>query len=368
MEGKKKIIILITILLTAISVTSGDWVFPQEKGKKKGMAPPPSPVVVAKITKGAIAPHQDFTGSVFFHTVSDLSSEVSGKVDEVFFEEGDRVKKNQVLLQLNSEVLEKRLDVISANYEEALVELEKSKLDLKRIKKLFKEDSVAEQTFDDYRYKVTGLDRKVASLASSVKQLKVELDKKRIRAPFEGVIIEKFANPGEWFDPGVKVATIAELRVFDIVVDVPGTILPYVKKGMEVDIFAGEKAFKGGIFAIIPTGDISTRTFPVKIKVTTDLPLFGGMEAVVALPSGAKKESFIIARDGIVSSFGRQGVFIVTEGKALMIPVIVTGYSGLMAGITSDKLKEGMEVVVKGNERLRPGQPVKPIPSKGMVK
>lgn len=356
MSMKKVFLILGFTMMAATPLAGKGEAQPKKDGGNK--QPPPAQVVVSVVKTGILAPHAEFTGSVYFSEVSDLSSEVSGRIDEVLFEEGDFVKEGQVLLKMNADILQERVEVKVANYEESRTELEKAKLDLKRIENLYRQDAVAEQTFDDYRYRVTTLEKKTSSLKSEVNQLTVELEKKIIRAPFNGIIIKKFADRGEWLDPGVKIATVAKRSSFDIVVDVPDRIINLIGKGMEVDISAGGRKFKGRVFAIIPMGDIATRTFPVKIRVSTENPLMEGMEAIASLPEGEKRKSFIVPRDAVVSVFGTTALFVVVDSKAQMIPVTIIGFRGLEAGVEGKGLEEGMMVVTKGNERLRPGQAV----------
>ncbi|MFC1837730.1 efflux RND transporter periplasmic adaptor subunit, partial [Thermodesulfobacteriota bacterium] len=64
----------------------------------------------------------------------------------------------------------------------------------------------------------------------------------------------------------------------------------------------------------------------------------------------------LVPRDGLVTKFGQNVVFVLEEGRAKMVPVQVQGYSGLSAGITAPDLEPGLQVVVKGNERLFGGE------------
>ena len=109
---------------------------------------------------------------------------------------------------------------------------------------------------------------------------------------------------------------------------------------------------------------MATRTFPVKIRVANDGTLAEGMEARVHLPQGVGGKTLIVPRDAIISTRGQVVVWAVIDGKAAPMPVYVVGYRGLSAGVKSKVLKEGMDVVVKGNERLRPDQPVAAQPMK----
>ncbi len=302
--------------------------YAQEK-KQQGM--PPAQVVVSEVSTGMVAPEAEFVGTVYYQEVSDVACEVDGKVEEVSFEEGLRVKKNFVLVKLNS-------DLVRSDYDKAA-------LDFNRAENLYKEDLISEQAYDERRFEK--------------ERLEIIIRKKTIRAPFNGVIIKKHVERGEWLSPGSVVATIARDDVIDIIVEVPESIISIITPGMKVKVKAGEKEINGKIFVIIPQGNISTRTFPVKIRADNSQSLMEGMEAMVNLPVAKKEKVLIVHRDAVITVFGNTVVFAVIDSKAKMIPVKVIGYKGMKAGIQANGLKEGIKVVVKGNERLRDGQIVK---------
>jgi RND family efflux transporter MFP subunit len=317
---------------------------------------PLTKVVVSEVSTGTVAPEAEFIGTVYYQEISDVASEVYGKVEMVKFEEGKRIKKGHVLVKLGSDLLKKTLQATKASHEQVLSELEEARRNLKRAESLYKEELIAEQIYDEHRFRVKGLEKKSASLKAEVERLETELQKKTIKAPFDGVVIKKHVDRGEWLSPGSVVATIARDDIVDVVVEVPERIIKFITPNMEVIVKAGGKTIKGKVLAIIPRGDISTRTIPIKIRVKNRFSLIEGMEAKVALPMGPKKKTFIVPRDAIISMFGRSVVFAVIDSKARMIPVKVIGYKGMMAGIYAEGLKEGMKVIVKGNERLRDGQ------------
>ena len=103
---------------------------------------------------------------------------------------------------------------------------------------------------------------------------------------------------------------------------------------------------------------MATRTFSVKVRLRNPGSLFEGMEARVGVPSGARLEGLMVPRDAVLKQFGMDVIFVVEEGLAKMVPVSVSGFEGLKAGVSAEGLIEGMKVVIKGNERIRDGQPV----------
>ncbi len=299
-----------------------------EDEKQSGM--PPAIVVVSEVTSGMIAPQAKFVGTVFFAEVSDVACEVDGKVETLNFEEGHRVKKDAELVKINSDLL--------------LSDIEKAALDFKRAERLYTEGLIPEDEYDARRFEK--------------ERLEIILSKKTIRAPFAGVILKKHVERGEWLSLGSVVATIAADDVVDIVVEVPERLLKFLSPGMEIGVSAGGSELKGNIIAVIPRGDISTRTFPVKIRVANTTSLVEGMEARVTLPEGEEMKSLIVHRDAVLNVFGNMVVYTVQDSKAAMVTVKVSGYKGMIAGIQAEGLEAGMKVVVKGNERLRPGQEV----------
>jgi len=348
--------ILHTTLILLILICASPALVPAENSEKEQM--PPANVVVSKVTTGTIAPEEEFIGTVYYLEVSDVSAEVSGAVEVTKFEEGQRTTRGEALVKLNSNLLEKRLQARVASYEQVLSDLERAQNDFERVGNLYKKKIVAEKDYDDQWFQVKGLEKKAAALKADVEQLEIELKKTLITAPFNGVIIKKHVARGEWLSPGKTIAAIARDDAMDLIVEVPQGVIKYLKPGMTVMATAAGTKKSGIIMAIIPKGDIATRTFPVKIRINDPTSLMEGMEAMVRLPVGKKITSFLVPRDAVINMSGKTVVFAVVDQKAMIIPTQVVGYKGMKAGINAQKISEGMKVVVKGNERLKDDQPV----------
>lgn len=346
-----------SILIIIISVWCDFALFGMESAHM-----PPARVTVSEISFGAIVPEAEFVGTVYYPQVSDVASEVSGKVDKVNYEEGDRVKKGHLLVKINSDLIRKDIQTKKALYEQALTDLELSRRDLKRIERLYREEAVAEQVYDEHRFRVTNLEKKSASIKSEMERLEVEFQKKAVRAPFDGVITKKFIDVGEWLSSGTQVATIARDDVVDVVFNIPEDVFISISPGKDIRVKVAGTELPGKVFAVVPQGDVPTRTFPVKIRVNNSTSLVAGMEAKTMLPRGQGIKTLIVERDAVVSAYDENAVFVCVDTQAKRFPVKITGYSGSMAGIESSGLEEGMKVVVKGNERLVDGQRLEILP------
>jgi membrane fusion protein (multidrug efflux system) len=327
-------------------------------GQENPKSPPPAKVSVSTVKTGMVAPQAEFIGTVFYKEVSNVASEVSGLVEEVRFEEGQRLKKGQVLIKLGSDILSKQLSATLATYEQALSELEIARIEFKRREKLFESKSISEQSYDENRFRVKGIGKRVSALKAEVERIEIELQKKKIRAPFDGIVINRLVDRGEWLAEGATVATLAKDDMVDIVANISEEFVPFIQVGMPVKATVNGKKISGSIIAVIPRGDIATRTIPLKIRAVNKLALIEGMSASVMLPVGKPRKTLLVSRDAVIAVSGQTVVYTVNDSKAKMIPVRVIGYQGLIAGIEGQDLAEGMQVVVKGNERLRDGQMV----------
>lgn len=325
---------------------------------------PPSPVVVAKVITGDMAPQSEFIGTVFFTEISNVASEVTGKVIDIKVVDGQRVKKGDVMVTLSASMLDKSIRNARALALQAKADFEFAKLEHQRVAALFKTRSVAEGEFDSKRLTADALQYQYEARQATLEQLRVEAARKIIRAPYDGVVIDVKANRGEWMSVGSVVVVTARDDEFEVVVNAPKEAFGVVKPGLKVGVKTAGADLSGEVFAVVPKGDVATRTFPVKIRVENNGALAEGMEARVVLPRGLGGQTMIVSRDAVISMRGQQVVWAVLDGVATPMPVYVVGFRGMNAGVKSEKLKEGMDVVVKGNERLRPGQPVAAKPLK----
>ena len=351
---------MITGILMSVILIFGT--LPIHGQDKKPQRMPTTTVVVSDLRIGLIAPEVEYAGTVYYPEVSDVAAESSGKIELVTVEEGQRIKKGDLLVKINTDLLEKTLQETAASYDEVSTHLQKARTNLRRIESLYQKKVVPEQRYNDSTFEVQSLEKKAASLLAEVERLKLELQKKAIRAPFDGIVIKKLVDRGEWLQPGSAVATVGRDDVVDVVVKIPETMMKLIRTGMDVKVRAGDKEATGKISAIVPHADIATRTFPIKVRINNTSSLLQGMEARVTLPTMERRKSLVAPRNAVISVFGTPIVFAVVDSRAKMIPVKVIGFQGNLVGLEAEGLSEGMKVVVKGNKRLRDGQIVTVIP------
>lgn len=344
--------------LIAIAIMISLAVAAHAEDKKAGGAPPPALVAVEEIRQGRAEPMAEYVGTVYYAKRSAVAAEVSGKVLKVHINDAQRIERGSPMVELDAELAEADLASTRASLDQALTELERAEKDLSRMKKLFDEGTIAESLYDEHFYKAAGLQKKADGLRADRERIELELARKTVLAPFSGVVVSKDVEAGEWVSSGGKVAVLASTSELDVLVDVPEAVLPYIAQGRKVDIQAAGRNVTGKVLAIIPSGDVATRTFTVKVRAEGAKGLYEGMGARVSLPVGPAFDGMLVNRDAVINKFGSDVVFVEEGGIARMIRVRVAGYDGAQAAITGEGLLAGMRAVVKGNERLMDAQPV----------
>jgi RND family efflux transporter MFP subunit len=326
--------------------------------QEKTKGAPAALVAVAELKAGSVSPQAEFLGTVYYAEVSDVAAEVAGIVEAVKIEDGQRVKAGQPLVELRTDLLAKRLESTRSSHQQVLAELEVARIEFGRKEKLFEKGSISEQSYDDNRFRARALERRAASLQAEVERIEMEIRKAVIRAPFDGVVIKRSVDRGEWIAEGKTVAVLARDDAIDIMVEVPESFIRQVRSAGRVRVSIGGTELEGSVTALIPRGDVATRNFPVKIRAANTQSFIEGMSATVWLPTAKTQSALIVSRDALISNSGRTVVFVIEGSRARALPVAVMAYAGAEVGIAGEGLKEGMQVVVKGNERLRDGQEV----------
>ena len=321
-------------------------------------APPPSLVTTAPITQGVVNPLQTYVGTLYYDKQSKLASESEGVVSTLDFREGQRVSKGATLLTLDSQVLEANIAAMNSTVNALEADLKRQESDLERSKALYERKDISRSSYDQVYY---GTEQRRATLDAARKELqamKIQLDKTRIKAPFEGVVTTRNVEIGEWVGKGATIATLVASNTIEARVNIPAHLIETLKSHKSFHATIDTREIEATLKSVIPVADAATRTFPVELNVPTDAGLIEGMRIDVRVPTLKEQTSLLVPRDAVIRRFGQTVVFAAVDGKAVMIPVQVIGYKTDLAAITGEGLVEQMRIVTKGNERIFPNMPI----------
>jgi RND family efflux transporter MFP subunit len=344
---------LLVLLFTAVSAFAQDQ--------------PPAKVVVAKVSEKEISKTNQIVGSVDFDKRSGISSEISGLIDEQLVVEGTLVKKGDVLVRLNTDFIRKNIEIMKKQIEQADVKIQNTKKNLKRYEILFKKDAASEKVYDDLgdTYKELLMEKEI--IRKNMEKLDLEIKKSTIRAPFDGLILERYKNEGEWVSPGAAICSLASVGDAFVRVAVSEELVKFIRPSDQITlkINALEKEFTGEVKNFVPVADMKSKTFQIKIAIPYFDDIIQNMSATVNVPVSDKMQLKMIKRDALVRFQEKDFVYTVKEGKAAILPVNIVAYEGEYIGVDNAYIVAGMPVVIDGNDRLRPDQPVEIVEKQG---
>jgi RND family efflux transporter MFP subunit len=279
-------------------------------------------------------------------------------------EEGDQVKKGQVIARLDDSDVTATLQRARENLRLAEADLNDAKKSLERQRILLQRELIAQAEYDaaEARYK-----RVVASIDAAkfaVKEAEVAVDNTRIVAPFDGTVLKKNADVGEIVAPlagaassRAAVVTIADMSSLEVEADVSEANITRVSPDQNCEITLDaypQQRYPGSVTKIVPTADRAKATVLVKIRFKTyDQRVLPEMGAKIAfLPPGtADAETpgetvLTVPVAAVVNRNGQQVVFQVKEDRAIETPVVVGRRLGNLIEIKQG-LKEGDKVIGK---------------------
>ena len=304
---------------------------------------------------------------------------VMGRVEKVLVEEGDQVKKGQILASIDTERYKWLANIASANVNAAKAELKSAKaetkinlVELERMNSLKNSSAFNASKYDKLQNQNTALLAKEeiveAKLNSAIQEeniAKQNLSRATVAAPFNGIIELKMVELGEAVGLGFPMFQLISDTSVEIQADVPSNRARILKENNEIQISTTDNIkFISKVRALGVRENSNTRTIKIHLSYEnseTNRKLFVGENVNISVPLGPGQEALTVHKDAILKREGMSLVYVVKEDSAQIKPVKLGDGVGerfiVLSGIEAGDL-----VVIKGNERLRPGQKVNPIP------
>lgn len=353
---------------------------PATVAQEKSKAPPPAPasVGVDKVIQEELKQTIPVIGRFVAAQAGVVAARTAGPIAEFKVMVGDRVKPGDVLAVLDKDRLKWAFELQEAEVarQEATVrtrrhELEQVSLELKRIEGLKKSAAFSQARFEDKRAQYITTQSKLAEAEADLKRAKanemlarIGLREADILAPYAGVVAQRNTEVGAYVNIGQAVATMINDQTLELEADVPAERLPALRAGTRLEYgTASGTRLPAEVRAIVPDENPSTRTRTVRFVTVGEPPpearRAANQSVVLYIPSDKPRTVVTVHKDAVLSRQGNTVVFIVLDGKALIRPVRLSDAVGQRFEVLAG-LKPGDLVVVRGNERLRPGQAVAP--------
>ena len=318
------------VLVVAIAWLSGmfaDKVEPgwSEHGQQRHADEPTD--VVHEVTKAYI---EEAVGTLKASSRTIVSARLLATIDEINVTAGDHVKEGQVLIELNSDEFDARLDQAKQSLEAAIATHEQAQKEFDRQQTLFERKASSQAALDRATrdLQVAAADELRAEQA--VSEANVLLSYTTIAAAKEGRIVDRLAEPGDVAQPGEPLLVLYDATSLRLEAPVMEHLAVRMNRGerLKVHVDALDRDFRATIDEIVPQADAPSRSFLVKATLPRSEDLYEGMFGRLLIPAGDRRH-LCLSTDAVVNIGQLEFVDVVLPDKTIERRLIKTGQPGI---------------------------------------
>jgi len=300
------------------------------------------------------------SGEVVAVNNATLSTRMMGHVNRVHVNIGDKVTQGQLLISINNSDLQAQRARVNAGINEAQVAFNNAKRDYERFTALFAQNSASQKELDD----MTANYEMAKARLESAKAMKAEVDAQfayaEIKAPFSGVVTNRFVETGAMANPGMPLMAIEAPGNFEVRATVAERAISQIKTGetVEVHINAINKTISGKVTEVGSSSSMTGGQYPVKVVLEKDDTLKSGMYATVQFPVTQTDDSpqlVTVPQEAIVTQGDLRGVYTVSQQNTAILRWLRLGRSfgnevEVLSGLHADEA-----IIVKAEGKLYNG-------------
>ena len=314
--------------------------------------PPPVNVKVMKIV-----PESEFVDTFTLPAVVEpnrivtISAEIDGRIESIPVTEGSKVRKGDLLVKLNT-------DLLVPQYEMAQSQLQRDEIEYKRMANLVKNEATAQSDLDNAKTKFD-------ISKAQCDEIKARLERASIFAPTSGVLNNIPVEEGEYIQPGTSVAEIVDNDIVKVVVDIPERDISFFTTGEQAEVHTKfkdkEKIMNGEITFISSLADDLTRSTRIEITLPNEEKcLHSGQLVNVVLTRQILKNVIMVPLASVIPLENGNAVYVANSTTAKRREVEIGTIKGDEVQIKSG-LQEGDELIVSGHRFVVPGQTVNKV-------
>lgn len=283
--------------------------------------------------------HTITTGDILPAEEVDLTFEISGKVVEICFNEGEFVKKGTVLARINDAPLQAQLRKL-----ESQVKLAEDRV--YRQQALLEKDAVSREAFESVQTDYN-------KLMADIELVKAQLAQTELRAPFDGIIGLRRLSEGAYASPGSTIATLSDIGTLKIEFSVPEIYATDVKKGTPIEFVLAdnqgkEKTCRATVYAAEAGIDRETRTLRVRaLYANVSNQLVPGRYVSVKIVKSRIEQAISVPSEAIIPEMGENLVYVYRNGKAHPVSI--------EAGLRTESRVQALSGVVEGDTLIVSG-------------
>lgn len=337
-----------------------------------------APGDVALVTRETIEEGTPITGDLKPIETVDVRARLEGDLKGVYVREGQQVSQGQLLAEFDASEQQGAQESALADRASARTDLATAQWNLDQSAELFKAGAIAERDYKVAQQAVESAKARLAATEAKLRTTSIASRDTRVVAPASGTIGTRSIEPGERVARGTSMFTIVRNQVLELAAAVPARQANAVRVGQTVHFVADGRNFEGRVARVSPTIDPTSRSITVYVDVPNDNGLLKGgtfasgrvvsrtLNDVLTVPTAAVRQSqegghpFAYRLDSRTVDVASLEVGVVDErlGKAQVVSGLSLGDRVIVGNVGT--LGRGMQAVIIGEERPRPGQPGSP--------
>lgn len=283
--------------------------------------------VIHEVTRDYI---EEAVGTLKAASRSEISAKVLATIQEIRVSAGDFVRTGDVLVLLNTQELDARLNQAREALAAAEAAAREADSDFQRNKRLLPANAVSRQEYDASERKLNVAQADQRRAQQAVREAEVMLSYSQITAPKDGRIVDRLAEPGDTAQPGEPILTLYDVQTLRLEAPVTERLAVKLKVGQQLTVRVDsiDREFIATIDEIVPQADAASRSFLVKASLPRSENLYEGMYGRLQIPAGARRH-LCLATDAITRIGQLEFVDIVMEDGTLQRRLVKTGRLGM---------------------------------------
>ena len=319
--------------------------------------PPPVPVVVTTARSENFGASISATGTVVSRNDARISSEVGGTLAWIA-EPGTVVRRGDAIARLDTARLSLELRDNEAALKRLDAQLSLLATQRARLESLAGQSMVSQTQLDEAQSREQMAQQDVEQARVARDRAKLDLDRARVRAPFAGIVAERMQQSGEYVASGAPLLRLVNDRELEVVARAPLVSADSVVAGAKVRLVDGDRRATGTVRAVIPVGDERSRMVELRIALADGSLRVGAPVRVEIAPQNVKLV-VTVPRDAVILRQGASYVMRVRADNTAERVAVNLGPGRDNQVQIDGTLRAGDRVIIRGGERLEPGQAVK---------
>ena len=316
-------------------------------------------VEVGTVSLKPVAVASWIPGSIVSRSDARIATVIPGRVTWIA-EVGARMHQGDPLARLDDTVSRLRLEDLRAQVDRARAQRDVASSQLERFNRLAATKALSASQLDDARAQRDVSADDVTRATAQLRQAQYEIDQSVIRAPFPGVVSERFIQRGEYLQTGAATVRLVNTEDIEARATASLDLAANVHAGQAVAVRERGVEKAGKLRTVVPVGDDRSRQFEVRVSVPSAEWLVG-TPVEVSLPSSAARTAVMVPRDALVIRQNRSYVLRVTRSDTVEELDVTPGVGVDDSVEVHGALSPGDRLVVRGGERLAAGQAVRII-------